>query len=321
MSDYVPNPNPEWFQQDTYLSPGMYLTSPSNLYFVLMQTDGNFVIYAGTPSSIGPSLWAANSWNAQPYQVRLQADGNIVSIEGDGSVNWQIGWADPLPAGPYFAQLLDDSSLCLFAGWRPPAAGAPLRRIGPFDPPVAFTPSSVQYDLTQATSAPLPPLVVGSATLVNDTPVTQSMQLNWSQTVEESVSFSSEWSIGVTASLSVGLPIFDGVDIEVSSTYTATFATSETTTSSETFSFDAPVEVPAESTVDIEFSLSQASVSVPYTVTGMFVLASGYNVPGQIQGVYTGVNGYNLQEHLSSGQVPLLCGPAASTTGSAQQLG
>jgi len=122
------------------LSEEMYLTSPGNLFCAILQTDANFVIYPGTPSDHGLAVWASgSSGSGGPYRLKFQADGNMVEVEGNGNQIWQAGWAQP-GGGPFFVQLLDDGSLNLFSGWKPPAGAPPLETI---NAPASSTPQSV----------------------------------------------------------------------------------------------------------------------------------------------------------------------------------
>jgi hypothetical protein len=68
------------------LAAGQYLRSPSGRYQLLMQAEGNLVLYDSR------ALWATPTRGAAP-QLILQGDGNLVLYNGDGGVLWNTGTA------------------------------------------------------------------------------------------------------------------------------------------------------------------------------------------------------------------------------------
>ena len=74
--------NPSSLMMNQYLKAGDYLVNydAANPSFALMQSDGNFAIYAGTgPDFIsGGALWATNTYNSnQSRYALMQSDGNF----------------------------------------------------------------------------------------------------------------------------------------------------------------------------------------------------------------------------------------------------
>jgi hypothetical protein len=75
-------------------------------YYAIMQDDGNFVLYKGTPAALGSPVWASDTWWA-PLQI---AGGNTMTTlqwmaNGDSLVSYD---------GVFSACLQDDGDLALF---------------------------------------------------------------------------------------------------------------------------------------------------------------------------------------------------------------
>lgn len=64
------------------------IQSPSNLFSVAMQSDGNLVIYN---TKTGGPTWATGTSGQGygPYQLSLNSDGNLVLTDGGGTTRWQ----------------------------------------------------------------------------------------------------------------------------------------------------------------------------------------------------------------------------------------
>src|SRR3954454_9364778 len=70
------------------------LRSNNGTYRLLMQTDGNLVLYAGEPSAAN-AVWATNTWYRQPAMRPTHADmqegGNFVLYSANGNPVWASG--------------------------------------------------------------------------------------------------------------------------------------------------------------------------------------------------------------------------------------
>ena len=100
---------------------GDYLQSQNNNFFAIVQDDGNFCVYKGTPSNQGAGVWCAMS--QQPCQgifyAAMQADGNLCVYIGTtghtiGNATWCSG--SNSSAQPYFLILEGDGDLNVYAG-------------------------------------------------------------------------------------------------------------------------------------------------------------------------------------------------------------
>lgn len=82
-----------------YLATNDYLVSASGLYFVIMQGDGNLVIYTGSdPAHQGAFVWnSGKAPGAGVYVATMQNDGNMVVTKGTGVPPTVLWSAQPLP--------------------------------------------------------------------------------------------------------------------------------------------------------------------------------------------------------------------------------
>ncbi|WP_210423694.1 hypothetical protein [Croceivirga thetidis] len=63
-------------------------TSPNGKYGLVMQDDGNLVIYN---QGLGTSRWASNTMNKGGNYAQMQNDGNLVIYKNDGTPVWSTG--------------------------------------------------------------------------------------------------------------------------------------------------------------------------------------------------------------------------------------
>lgn len=77
------------------LLPGDAIWTPDGYHHLLMQSDGNLVLY-------GPSggIWATNTVGSGAQEAAMQNDGNLVLYTGTGASIWSSG-----TAGNYCARL------------------------------------------------------------------------------------------------------------------------------------------------------------------------------------------------------------------------
>ncbi|MFQ1004119.1 hypothetical protein [Modestobacter sp. SSW1-42] len=100
------------------LTTGQQVTSPDGRYWLVLQPDGNAVVYVsatGRPvfatgsygaarlvvqgdgnlvayRSDGVALWSSGTWQEGPSTLAMQDDGNLVLYRRDGSPSWYSGW-------------------------------------------------------------------------------------------------------------------------------------------------------------------------------------------------------------------------------------
>jgi len=113
----TPPPNPDHgaiLSSDGTLDAGAYLESPNGSYQLIMQGDGNLVLYEGAvtcaTSCHGDALWNSGTGGDDGATVTMQADGNLV-VYYNGTAVWNSNTAGF--AGD-FLKLQDDGNLVIY---------------------------------------------------------------------------------------------------------------------------------------------------------------------------------------------------------------
>ncbi|CAF1141911.1 unnamed protein product [Rotaria sordida] len=64
------------------------LTSPNGAYRLVLQTDGNLVLYVSDNTVPANSLWTTGSFRKGPHRFEVQPDGNLVIYDGNNQASW-----------------------------------------------------------------------------------------------------------------------------------------------------------------------------------------------------------------------------------------
>ncbi len=115
----------DYFGMNNYLGVNDYLVSAVSAdgqCFIILQGDGNLVIYHGSgPSNQGLPIWASHT-NRGPgeYFAILQSDGNFCIYQGSdpshqGAFVWNSGSTE-LGQGLYFAVMYSSGNFVIYKG-------------------------------------------------------------------------------------------------------------------------------------------------------------------------------------------------------------
>jgi parallel beta-helix repeat protein len=85
-----------------------YLKSPNGQYRLLMQTDGNLVIYNASNTAV----WNSQTWGMPAQYATLTQGGNLV-VYGSSHIYWSSN-VNPGVGPAYYASLLDDGTLAIY---------------------------------------------------------------------------------------------------------------------------------------------------------------------------------------------------------------
>lgn len=96
----------ETLPPDTFLYGDDYVDSVNNGFRLIMQLDGNLVLYQGSQP-----IWNTGTVSGNPGWAVMQADGNLVVYNGSNVPIWATGTAGN--SGAYLA-VLDNGTLMLF---------------------------------------------------------------------------------------------------------------------------------------------------------------------------------------------------------------
>jgi hypothetical protein len=90
------------------LQPGAYLLSPDHEYELVMQTDGNLVLY----NAAKEALWSSQTSGEGSYLV-MQSDGNLVVYNATKVAQWNAGTGGNPGA---YLEVQDDSNVVIYQG-------------------------------------------------------------------------------------------------------------------------------------------------------------------------------------------------------------
>ncbi len=97
-------------QADDQLKTGESLVSTNSRVRLIMQPDGNVVLYR---SEDGRAMWASNTDGQPVDHLVMQGDGNLVAYSPDG----QAFWASNTDGNPGASVVLqDDGNLVIYGG-------------------------------------------------------------------------------------------------------------------------------------------------------------------------------------------------------------
>jgi hypothetical protein len=149
------------------------LVSPNGIYTLLMQTDGNLVLYQDA-IDVSTAYWATNTWalpaNERPTSALIQVDAHFVLYDANGVARWASGTWGPGYVAPYVA-LEDDGNLIIYHdGTRPLWASGGVGGTGAI-PARGYLPAPATGDLNSAIDSlgRMPRVVAGSTDLAPPT--------------------------------------------------------------------------------------------------------------------------------------------------------
>lgn len=124
-----------------YLSTNDYISSPNDLFCLVMQSDGNLCVYEGSHPIFGaPLVWMSGETGpAGDYFALMQSDGNFCVYAGTGPVPFGVAlWCSMVTAGggTFFATIQGDGNFCVYEGRLPDEAGPLVWNTG-IKPPVS----------------------------------------------------------------------------------------------------------------------------------------------------------------------------------------
>jgi hypothetical protein len=96
---------------------GIQWMSCDGRFKLIMQTDGNLVLYGGcSASGCGGALWASNTVGCGGC-VSMQSDGNLVVYDSGGQLSGHACWASGTNGhSPAILALQNDGNLVLYSG-------------------------------------------------------------------------------------------------------------------------------------------------------------------------------------------------------------
>ena len=149
-SDTTPPGVKNLLKPNEYLTSNKYLVSNNKAFFLIMQSDGNLVVYKGSgPSDNKGALWSSGTSGKGESFAIMQSDGNFVVYKGSAPAPPQMPtWNSKTSGkGESFAIMQDDGNFVVYKGSGPSDNKGALwnsKTGGNTPPPTSVTPSMVQ---------------------------------------------------------------------------------------------------------------------------------------------------------------------------------
>lgn len=161
---------------------------------------------------------------------------------------------------------------------------------------VEFQAYNISYDTARAVLTGTSLQQLDKVVHGNDTAVQQSTEISGTKTVTDSAGWSDTSGVKVSVSTTVkaGIPLFVDGKVTVSAEGSYSYTQNSSSQVARTFAWRQPVIVPARALVEATVTVTHATITVPYTLTGEFIYRSGTRIAGSVGGTFAGANSHNL---------------------------
>lgn len=103
---------------DNHIQPGQVFASKNGKYQLIFQNDSNFVLYKKDDGSSQQPIWASSTYDgdnsASGKYVVLQSDGNLVIYAGDGHPLWASNTEKYDGLSKPYIMVQDDGNVVLY---------------------------------------------------------------------------------------------------------------------------------------------------------------------------------------------------------------
>jgi hypothetical protein len=290
------------------LNVGDRIAAGNGMFFAMLDADGQLRVYRGAcPAQEHGVLWeSGRGADGGRFFALVQSDGNFCVYRGAGlSANegWHWGTQMTAEGGRFHAVLNNDGSLCVCKGSDPAIAPDQLWSSGATDPVASIDQiERIDYDLPAALVAASRAVDLYRETVSNPNGQVQTSMLSGSVIVSDTIAWSDELQAGALAPARFkgAVPVVSSGKVVLSSEAGHAYIRNGAATTGKTWGFNAPAAVPPESSMMCLVSAIRSTLIVPYTMHGVFTLASGRQVSGSVDGTYSGSNCHDLSVTLTT---------------------
>ncbi|CAM0870080.1 unnamed protein product [Alopecurus aequalis] len=160
----------------------------------------------------------------------------------------------------------------------------------------------VEYRLNDVNIHGLKPRTFYTKTVTNKTgrPHKSKITLAYSVTTERKWDSSVSWKLGVTTTITAGVPEIAEVSVEISTEFSGSYNWGETKSHTEERSNEEEVEVPAHSEVTVRVVATEGICEIPFSYYQEDLLTTGEKVVTKMDdGIYRGVNSYGFKTEIT----------------------
>ncbi|KAL6641730.1 hypothetical protein ACP70R_019911 [Stipagrostis hirtigluma subsp. patula] len=164
----------------------------------------------------------------------------------------------------------------------------------------------VDYRVKDANIRALELRTLYGKTIANNTSTPQKSKLTigYSVTKERRWESSVSWKLGVTTTVTAGVPEILSESIEISSEFSGSYTWGETQSHTEEHSNEEEIEVPAHARVAVRVLATEGTCDIPFSYKQKDVLTNGKEVVTKVDdGIYRGVNSYGFQTEITEEKI------------------
>lgn len=290
------------------LNVGDRIVSGNGMFFATLEADGQLRVWRGRePGQQQGVLWTTGrSGDGGHFFALVQTDGNFCIYRGDGlSTNQGWHWGTQMTAegGQFHAVMGDDGGFCVCKESDPALQSAPVWQSGVTDPVARIDAvERIEYHLADAVVVAARPSDLYRETISNHNDQIQTSMVSGSVVVSDTTCWSDELAADAPApdEFTGPVPVVSSGKVVLSSDCNHYYLRNGAATSAKTWGFNAPAAVPPKSPMMCQVSAIRSSIVVPYTLHGVFTLASGRQVSGSTEGTYSGSNCHDLSVTLTT---------------------
>jgi hypothetical protein len=290
------------------LQVGDRIVSANGMFFATLTAEGQLQVWRGPdPAPEQGMLWSSpRGGEGGRFFALVQTDGNFCIYRGDdlsSNQGWHWGTQITADRGQFHAVLNNDGSFCVCRGSDPAVQGEPLWHSGATDPVARIDAiEHIEYELEDALMVAARPHDLYRETVSNPNDQIQTSMISGSVIVSDSTGWSDELEAGALApnDFAGPVPVVSSGKVVLSTDASHRFRRNGAASSAKTWGFNAPAAVPPRSAMMCLVSAIRSSINVPYTLHGVFTLASGRQVAGSVAGTYRGSNCHDLSVTLTT---------------------
>ncbi|KAK3121656.1 hypothetical protein QOZ80_8BG0658210 [Eleusine coracana subsp. coracana] len=160
----------------------------------------------------------------------------------------------------------------------------------------------IEYHLNDVNINNLRPRTFVSRSIANNTnrPHSSTLNLSFSVTTERRWDSSVSWKIGVTTTISAGIPALANGSVEISNEFRGSYAWGSTQSETKEQSIEENIDVPPETQVTVSVVATEGTAEIPFSYYQEDLLTTGERVVTRMHdGIFRGVNSFGFKTEIN----------------------
>ncbi|KAK3123368.1 hypothetical protein QOZ80_8AG0629500 [Eleusine coracana subsp. coracana] len=156
----------------------------------------------------------------------------------------------------------------------------------------------VEYHTNDANIHGLKPRTFYSKTVANNSnsPTKSKLSIEYSVTTERRWDSNVSWKLGVTTTITAGVPVISEGSIEISSEFSGSYTWGKTQSHTEKYSIEEEIELLPHTEITISVVATEGNCDIPFSYYQEDILTTGEKIVTKMDdGIYYGVNCYGFK--------------------------